>query len=349
MAITSLLLLGGLQGGLLSSLILLKRKQHAANIYLAWFILLLALGALIDNNLVSISEEVFIWLWAGNAFLFGPLLLLYLVIVTAHRKVTIAYIFRHFSLYLVIKIMLIFLFTSGYHELPSVKASSSFFNLFLAGYHLIYGLLIVRVAWFGQPFPSAAARVWGHGLAYIFLLYALLLFIRRICTEVLSVDLSAFDNYVYVGALGPIYWMTYQLIHRPTLLKSTLKYQKSRLSEQQVKQIGNLIKLKLQDNRNFKDAELDVDKLSRIVAVPKHQISQTLSRHFRKSFHELITEVRIAEVTRMLASPQHNHLSILGVASECGFQSKSAFNKAFKKITGTTPSAYQKVSQSRFE
>jgi AraC-like DNA-binding protein len=43
----------------------------------------------------------------------------------------------------------------------------------------------------------------------------------------------------------------------------------------------------------------------------------------------------------MINKSEYNHLSILGIALECGFNSKSAFNRLFKKYTGLTPTEYK--------
>lgn len=55
-----------------------------------------------------------------------------------------------------------------------------------------------------------------------------------------------------------------------------------------------------------------------------------------------INEYRIKEVKLRLIDGKFKHLTILGIALECGFNSKSAFNNVFKKLTNQTPSEYLK-------
>ncbi|MDO8898280.1 MAG: helix-turn-helix domain-containing protein, partial [Bacteroidales bacterium] len=57
---------------------------------------------------------------------------------------------------------------------------------------------------------------------------------------------------------------------------------------------------------------------------------------------EFVNEYRVNEVKKMLADPKYTHYSLLGIAFECGFSSKSTFNSVFKKFTRKTPSEYRK-------
>jgi AraC-like DNA-binding protein len=61
-----------------------------------------------------------------------------------------------------------------------------------------------------------------------------------------------------------------------------------------------------------------------------------------KSFFDFVNEYRVQEAKRLLCSPQSDHLSILGIALDAGFNSKSAFYTAFGKYAGITPSEYRK-------
>jgi AraC-like DNA-binding protein len=78
------------------------------------------------------------------------------------------------------------------------------------------------------------------------------------------------------------------------------------------------------------------------VGIPAYQVSEIINRHYELSFFDLINQFRVNEVKKRLADPAYNHFSVLAISMDCGFNSKSSFNNAFKKITGTTPSEYRK-------
>lgn len=57
-------------------------------------------------------------------------------------------------------------------------------------------------------------------------------------------------------------------------------------------------------------------------------------------FNDYINGYRVEEYLQKIATPQYQHLTLLAVAFECGFNSKTTFNRAFKKMTGKAPSAF---------
>jgi AraC-like DNA-binding protein len=72
-----------------------------------------------------------------------------------------------------------------------------------------------------------------------------------------------------------------------------------------------------------------------------HHISNILNNHINKSFPDFINEYRINEAKKILSSKQINKLTLEALGFECGFGSKSSFNKAFKKLTKLTPSEFR--------
>ena len=67
-----------------------------------------------------------------------------------------------------------------------------------------------------------------------------------------------------------------------------------------------------------------------------------LNTSLNQNFYDFINTYRVSEVKRRLDEGEAENFSILGIAEECGFNSKASFNRVFKKITGTTPTGYMK-------
>jgi AraC-like DNA-binding protein len=126
------------------------------------------------------------------------------------------------------------------------------------------------------------------------------------------------------------------------------RYGSSSLSEAQkislLLQIKNLFEL----NKVFKDPELSLDKLAGMLNTNNKYISQIINESFNKSFINYVNEYRIREARKLLADPDFSQYTIETVAEMVGFKSKSAFNRSFKKITGLTPSFFQKSSLESF-
>ncbi|MCZ6820424.1 MAG: helix-turn-helix domain-containing protein [Calditrichaeota bacterium] len=123
---------------------------------------------------------------------------------------------------------------------------------------------------------------------------------------------------------------------------ATSKYTTSALTPEMAE---NLV-AKLQDFMASKKPHLDylctLPKLAKQLAVSPHHLSQVLNELHQQNFFGFINQHRIEVATKLLADPSKRHFTIAGIASEAGFNSVSAFNAAFKRQTGVTPSQFKK-------
>jgi AraC-like DNA-binding protein len=122
------------------------------------------------------------------------------------------------------------------------------------------------------------------------------------------------------------------------------KYQKSGLKNERADKYLIQLTRFMEETLAWKDNELSIAKISEQTQIPKHYITQVLNEHLGKNFYSFVNEYRIAEAKKMIASPQYNAWSFVAIAYECGFNSKTAFNNFFKKITGLTPSEYKSTA-----
>ncbi|MCV9928566.1 helix-turn-helix domain-containing protein [Flavobacterium sp. LS1R49] len=113
---------------------------------------------------------------------------------------------------------------------------------------------------------------------------------------------------------------------------------------------GELIQLKMQLNKlmleqkPYLDSELNLIKLAKLVNSTPHQISYAINSGFNENFFQFINKYRVEEAKELLVKKEMNNYSILGIAYESGFNSKTSFNNTFKKITNQTPSEFKKNS-----
>lgn len=119
-----------------------------------------------------------------------------------------------------------------------------------------------------------------------------------------------------------------------------IKYMKSGLSEERMEILYKRTVQLLSDQKLFRLSQLTLNDLADAVKCSRHHLSQTLNFKLTGGYVELINEMRLAEAKHnLIHSPS---TSILDIAMEAGFNSKSGFYNAFKKDTGLTPSAYRK-------
>lgn len=124
-----------------------------------------------------------------------------------------------------------------------------------------------------------------------------------------------------------------------------IKYSRSSLSEQEAAGIHQRLKNHLADNKPFTNAELTLNDLARGLQVHPNHLSQVINSIENKSFYDLINQCRVEEFIRRTSRPGNRRFSLLGIAYDCGFNSKASFNRNFKKHTGMTPSDYLKKSE----
>jgi len=72
------------------------------------------------------------------------------------------------------------------------------------------------------------------------------------------------------------------------------------------------------------------------------KVSMALNKVIGKNFYTFVNEYRVEAFIERVNQPESKHLSLLGLAFECGFRSKSSFNEFFKSHTGLTPSRYRR-------
>jgi len=101
------------------------------------------------------------------------------------------------------------------------------------------------------------------------------------------------------------------------------------------------IRCALVDDRLFQNPTLTLAELSAHTGLPPRLISFTVNAGFGRSFNDLVNGYRVAEVQRRLAAPDARRFTLLGIAFESGFNSKTTFNRIFKQVTGVAPRDYQ--------
>jgi AraC-like DNA-binding protein len=118
------------------------------------------------------------------------------------------------------------------------------------------------------------------------------------------------------------------------------KIKRSYLQGLSLDQIEASLETLMRKNEMFLDENLSLPQLAESLSISPHQLSQFLNTRFDKNFKTFVNEYRIAKAKELLI--QDKDAKVLAIALDVGFKSKSTFNAAFLKVTGTTPTAYRK-------
>lgn len=117
---------------------------------------------------------------------------------------------------------------------------------------------------------------------------------------------------------------------------------KTAMPDSKMAEMYEILEKKMVYEKLFLDQELNAHKLAELINTNTTYLSQIVNERFGDNFNSFVNKYRIDHAQKMLLDPNFAKLTIEAVAMECGFSSKSAFNQAFKKFTGLTPSYYQK-------
>lgn len=167
----------------------------------------------------------------------------------------------------------------------------------------------------------------------------------------LPIDSDAIGT-LFLGA--SIYMICFILIRHPVVnnvgrpagepevvqLSFRPKYGTSPLTAaQKEKHARRLVQL-MDSDRPFRDMQLSLEKLAAALHLAPGHLSQVLNEQLGMNFYEFVNEYRVRDVMARIGSGHDGSKTILTLAYESGFNSKASFNRAFKRVTGVTPTEY---------
>lgn len=121
-----------------------------------------------------------------------------------------------------------------------------------------------------------------------------------------------------------------------------IKYQSSNADETLLLKIHQELQDLMQKEKLYKHPELNLNELAQRLNVNPNILSQVINSIENKNFFDYINEQRIAEFIRISVLQENQKFTLLSLAFEVGFNSKTSFNRNFKKVTGQTPTIYLK-------
>jgi AraC-like DNA-binding protein len=118
------------------------------------------------------------------------------------------------------------------------------------------------------------------------------------------------------------------------------KYPKSGLTEETAGELHRALIRLMSEDALYKKSDLSINDLSTRLGVHSNYLSQVINQKEQKNFYDFVNTYRLAEFKRLVAMPRNQQFTLLSLAYDCGFSSKSSFNRYFKEATGQTPSQY---------
>lgn len=176
-------------------------------------------------------------------------------------------------------------------------------------------------------------------------------------TNIFDIAYLPLDSYgIFLMAIFLFYFATYKLITSPKeilpsiattdtitpIVISTPKYRLSNLSESEIETIKKELNRLMTEDKLFKNPNLNANQTAQKLGITRQRLSEVLNVHIDMRFQDFLNQYRVEEFIKCLHQEAYQNLTLLGIATEVGFRSKSTFNAAFKKFKGMTPSQYKK-------
>lgn len=157
------------------------------------------------------------------------------------------------------------------------------------------------------------------------------------------------DYFIYLYVTFMVFITVFQIMNKSNYYNEvstflevpSLKYKKSSLDKAEKNVILNDIVSQMKNDKYFLKSTASLSGLAKTIHESPHHVSQVINENLGQSFFELMATYRVQEAKQILKTKLGKKLTIEEVAEQVGYNSKSAFNTAFKKITSETPSNYR--------
>jgi AraC-like DNA-binding protein len=152
---------------------------------------------------------------------------------------------------------------------------------------------------------------------------------------------------IYIPLAILIYWLGikgYMVAHIEQLTQKKNTEIKNSLSLDEINNITASLKVAMEVDKIYLDPTTSLNTLAKHINYSPKIISAVLNQHLQKSFNEYVNEYRVAEFKEKFLGQDFEHLTITGIALECGFNSQATFQRAFKEFTGVSPSKFRKTT-----
>lgn len=345
-------------------LISTKKPVTTANRLMAAWLFMICIElifALINSNVLEMYSFQFI------TFTYGPLMYLYVKFMTKPETKFNWFLLMHF-----IPFAAFFVVSVIFRTEPLVRDLRSFFNNDkLISLRIIYGtsfflsitiystLTFIEISRHQRNLKNLVSYTSGiltlNWLKIISVIFYLAYFILFILGGLNMIgNYIPFDPYFVIFGFITIFSFVFSFysIRQPVIFDQELKhgrdekkngekYLKSGLKEKQAEEyLAKLISY-VEDKKPYLDRDLSIYNLSQATGIPRHYITQILNEKHKKNLYSFINEYRVKEVIERFSNPKYNNYTILAIAFDAGFNSKTTFNTIFKSQTGFTPREFR--------
>jgi len=358
--VAALLILGAVQGVLLACVLLYRRSgNRRANRFLAGIVIIFSLSILVHTlshatqyiRLPYHQELIQIFY-----FLFGPFVFFYVTHLT-----TVNYRLKKKNMWHLLPVMIALGVYMPFYFITLSKEGLPGSDTTVLGTVISWIVLVHMLAYLFMSFRrllshskaiknsfSSVERINLNWLK-LFLSGFVLLWVVAVYLDVTKIGTQSINAmWLLVSLL--MYVIGYMGLWQPDIFAGSefredrpaaKKYEKSTLTEDNAKKYLERLSRFMEIEKPFLNTDISLYGLARKLAIPPHHLSQIINEKLGQNFFEFINGYRVEEAKVRLVDPQNAHLTIAAIGLDSGFNSISAFNAAFKKHAGMSPSQFR--------
>ncbi|CAL1518559.1 AraC family transcriptional regulator [Chitinophaga sp. MM2321] len=186
---------------------------------------------------------------------------------------------------------------------------------------LLGGIAAMILLWYNQVWQISTAIIPVAGIGYCIAVYlvAYAALQQREVFDYTENDRAALRKVLTVAPVAP------------------------RLQPRELEHLKEKLACLMEQEQVYRDSDLTLPGLAKQMNISIHELSWLLNKGYGQNFYQYINHYRVEKAKMLLHAEECSHLSILGIAFEAGFNAKTTFNTAFRKITGMSPRQYQQL------
>ena len=363
----SLILAGAVQGFIFSIVVLFSNKYRNRSIYfltvlIASFSLSIFQYYLTDTRLVSFNT-LYNVLFVPYAPL-NPVLFYFYVFTSLYPDQKISLSQKRLFIPFVFFLFVSFVFKIGC-MLHWDSAVFKRFFWYLFGFHEVFSLVFTvflgyksysLICYYEKQIMGKEKYIVTHfnWLKNTLVIAGILCLFWAYLTYELLIGRQTSFYFLWIGMSFTIYWLGHIGIYKFGIYeernsiralavnKAYAKITRHKVKSEHISKMEDL----MINQKYYLDSDITLERIAKKLEINKSHLSRLISAELHTGFIDYINQLRVEEAKIYLADPEFSNYTLVAIGLESGFNSKSAFNNAFKKHTGITPSEYKKNKQS---
>jgi len=338
-----------------------RNRNNNADRYLALILIIIALWntslLILDLGLYRYAAGI-IWIPFNYTLALGPCFYFYVRYMTNTELLSEQTIWPHF-VPVILEVCLFFIEvyqgipqSIGYYQTEIYKVFNPFINVAALGSFILYGYIArQRIQHYHLWVKNNFSHYHRYTLNWLSRLSSLLLALFTTWSLYLLMnyflfnqELIIFDYYYFhlLLAFSSI-WLSVEAFYKPNIaypdVATDLKKEpnSNSIPNFELKEKSEWLKTQIEKNNLYLDPELSLRSLAEKLEIHPNFLSRIINVGFNQTFSDCINGYRVKAVLHILEDRTNDHRTFLAIAFDCGFNSKTTFNRIFKKQIGQTP------------